>query len=262
LDVSPYNPKQSLELEMVPGIYYTAIIVPSQDPQTPNGSTLKLFSWQGSTKSWKEVYSEALSYMSSPEMKKNRIIPDRDSLVLYTIQGSGSFVSLRVLAYWDNNYKVIVSPSEPHGHSRVLVEADRVIIESFSGYQTIYSWDGTKVVISNAQKSAPVATTSDVFFRYNTLDDGKIELPSETISLKVGDVVHIVQGQSLAKYSGVRLLSSSDEMQKILEYQQGSKSDHQVYKAIGTGTAVVKIIGNGGYDWKHARKVTIEVAQP
>jgi hypothetical protein len=47
----------------------------------------------------------------------------------------------------------------------------------------------------------------------------------------------------------------------MLQYQKGSLSDHQVYKAIAPGSTVVTIIGNGGYDWEHARKVTVEVVQ-
>lgn len=260
MDVTPFNPKASLSLELSPGSYYTALIVPSTDSQkVGNRLVLRLYAWQESQKTWKEVYSEPISNMGYPQIKASRIIPDRDSLVMYSQEGSGSFVYLRVLAFINNSYKAIISPNQPQGHSKVVLEGDKIIVETSSGNQTVYMWNGVEVVISKRQREVPPTSASEVHFIYNIMHDGHIEVPSEKITVNEGDTLRIVQGHALAELSGVRLFWNSQEFNKILQYQEGSVAQHQVYKAIGPGSAVLTIVANGGYDWKNARKVTVEV---
>lgn len=259
MNISGYHAQRFLELELAPGVFYTAIVCSSADSQVTDRLVLRLFAWQEKMAKWKEVYSESLDASSLPELKVSRIIPDRDSLVIYSIEGSGSFVYLRVLSYYDNQYQTIIKP-EPQGRSRVLIENEKVIIESASGRQTIYTWNGSTIVVSQAQRAPVPTATADISFQYHTLADGKIELPSDKIIVNVGDVLHIVQGQSDAQLKGVRLLWNRPT-DNLLEFQEGSLEQHEVYKAVGPGLVILTIIGNGGYDWGHARAVEVKVVQ-
>jgi hypothetical protein len=251
MDVSSYNPKQVLELEMAPGVYYTALIVPPQDPKSP--SILELYSWQNNDKVWKEVYSDTLAMtMTYPHLEKTRMIPDRDSLVIYSsVYGNTSMVTLRVLSYWNNYYKVIIAHDSMY--SKLIVNDDSVIIETYKGSQTIFSWDGAKVVEATAQQPAPAVSPGDVCFRFNTTADGRIELASDKVTISVGDVLHIIH-ENPTKPS-MRVLGPENE--KVLQFQKESLADHQVFKGIAPGTTVLKIIPFNG----PSRDVTVEVKE-
>ena len=85
------KPKKTLLLEMSPGNNYQAELVRMPDS---NKSVLKLY-WLDKTQSWEVVYLDVIG-MGMPRLEKTRMIPDRDSLVVYSIDGSGSFVTLKV----------------------------------------------------------------------------------------------------------------------------------------------------------------------
>jgi len=187
------------------------------------------------------------------------MIPDRDSLVVYSREGSGSFVTLKVLSYIDNTFKYIVE-TEPAGysHSNVKVGSNFVVIEGWSGNQTLFYWENGLAKTYLAHKKSAVVNSSDIVFKYNILSNGEIELASNKITIKIGDVLHIVVGNNQAELGGVRILGSQADSE-ILQYQQSSITTHMVLKAINAGTTTMTIIPNGGYDWEHARKITINV---
>ena len=247
------KPKTTLLLEMSPGNHYRAELTHMPDTYK---SVLKLY-WQDTSQSWKEVYEDVIA-MGMPRLEKTRMIPDRDSLVVYSVEGSGSFVTLKVLSYINNQFKYIVAP-ETIGQSNVKVGSNFVVIEGYSGNQTLFYWENGLTKSYQTRKKEAEVNFSDVVFKYNILSSGEIELPSNEITMKIGDVLHIVVGNNKASLAGIRMLSDQASGE-ILQTQQGSITTHLVLKAINTGTAIMTIIPNGGYDWEHARKITINIA--
>lgn len=175
-------------------------------------------------------------------------------LLIYIHNGSGHFLSYRVLAYVHNQvHPILAGDSIPQGNVRV--EGNRLIVSS-GHLDSIYTWLKEKGFLrfDCEQELVPEMDANTIRLQYAISDDEKIELymngegyPSmKTIELQIGQKLQL---QRIHRGPYERILGWGQCLQSISRHE---------YVAQAVGDASFQIIPRG-YDWEHAVKFHVKV---
>lgn len=175
-------------------------------------------------------------------------------LVIYIVDGSGRFLSYRVLAYVHNRvHTLLMRDSIPQGNIRV--EDDRLIVSS-GHLDSIYTWSEEKgfLCVDCAQELVPEIDACTLRLQYEITDDEKVRFymngegyPSmKPIELQVGQKLQL---QRIHRGPYERILGYGNCLQLI------SRHEHL---AQAVGDASIQIIPKA-YDWKYAVKIYVKV---
>lgn len=132
----------------------------------------------------------------------------------------------------------------------ITLEKDRLLTNS-QGVVMAYKWNGSK--FESSQVFTKIETQKDdVILSYSQTEEGVLKVSSNNIKVKVGQRFIMKREDKLNQEE--RIMQSGSDFNEMFVKQDGD-----IYKAVKPGTAEMKIVPNGGYDWPNTQTIKITV---
>lgn len=201
-----------------------------------------IMSYNEDTHDWYPLYVTEKMY-SPLTVSTGRVLPQEEKQVLFREwEGSGSFLHYEVLAWNDGKAHPILMRSQiPQGNARFY---DGKVLESEYSMDTLYTWNGKKMVKEELPHQLPVKTNHRIEFSIN--DSYDVSLSATSVTMKVGDTLQL------------RRMNRGVEERVLVSGDYFTFSQRGVMKAKTPGKTDITIIPDG-YSWNYAVHIAVTI---
>lgn len=214
------------------------IIIGNYIPNNMSYSTSRIvsvISFNKKSNKWDKIYYESNPYWYPKVNVVNLLNSKSQQFIISDIQGSGGFLTYKVIGYVDNNFKTLLERKDIF-QGNYTITPNNEIIESMGHQDTLIKWHKNMFSIKKLDQEivSPIGK-NDIRLKYTIDDNHHINIPTTNIHLKVGQKLQLQR-----IHTGVpeRILYSNN---KTLLF----KKDY--VQAIKPGNTYITIIP-GGYD--------------
>lgn len=214
------------------------IIIGNYIPNNMSYSTSRIvsvISFNKKSNKWDKIYYESNPYWYPKVNVVNLLNSKSQQFIISDIQGSGSFLTYKVIGYVDNNFKTLLERKDIF-QGNYTITPNNEIIESMGHQDTLIKWHKNMFSIKKLDQEivSPIGK-NDIRLKYTIDDNHHINIPTTNIHLKVGQKLQL---QRINTGVPERILYSNN---KTLLF----KKDY--VQAIKPGNTYITIIP-GGYD--------------
>jgi hypothetical protein len=189
------------------------------------------------------IYHTSLTTSSIYLLKGDLTKDGQDEAILYTVEGSGAFLSYKVVSWIQN--KPVTLWSKDHIFQGTLRFDKNRLYERTGHQETIYEMKGEKISVSEPEKETKLSSTKTI--EYSIDDKENVKVSDMAVKLNVGETLQLRRMNRGIKEK--ILLSSKNDNIVIKD---------TLYTAKKRGTATITIVP-GGYTWSKAVKITVIV---
>lgn len=214
------------------------IIIGNYIPNNMSYSTSRIvsvISFNKKSNKWDKIYYESNPYWYPKVNVVNLLNSKSQQFIISDIQGSGGFLTYKVIGYVDNNFKTLLERKDIF-QGNYTITPNNEIIESMGHQDTLIKWHKNMFSIKKLDQEIvfPIGK-NDIRLKYTIDDNHHINIPTTNIHLKVGQKLQL---QRINTGVPERILYSNN---KTLLF----KKDY--VQAIKPGNTYITIIP-GGYD--------------
>lgn len=214
------------------------IIIGNYIPNNMSYSTSRIvsvISFNKKSNKWDKIYYESNPYWYPKVNVVNLLNSKSQQFIISDIQGSGGFLTYKVIGYVDNNFKTLLERKDIF-QGNYTITPNNEIIESMGHQDTLIKWHKNMFSIKKLDQEivSPIGK-NDIRLKYTIDDNHHINIPTTNIHLKVGQKLQL---QRINTGVPERILYSNN---KTLLF----KKDY--VQAIKPGNTYITIIP-GGYD--------------
>ena len=214
------------------------IIIGNYIPNNMSYSTSRIvsvISFNKKSNKWDKIYYESNPYWYPKVNVVNLLNSKSQQFIISDIQGSGGFLTYKVIGYVDNNFKTLLERKDIF-QGNYTITPNNEIIESMGHQDTLIKWHKNMFSIKKLDQEivSPIGK-NDIRLKYTIDDNHHINIPTTNIHLKVGQKLQL---QRINTGVPERILYSNN---KTLLF----KKDY--VKAIKPGNTYITIIPSG-YD--------------
>lgn len=214
------------------------IIIGNYIPNNMSYSTSRIvsvISFNKKSNKWDKIYYESNPYWYPKVNVVNLLNSKSQQFIISDIQGSGVFLTYKVIGYVDNNFKTLLERKDIF-QGNYTITPNNEIIESMGHQDTLIKWHKNMFSIKKLDQEivSPIGK-NDIRLKYTIDDNHHINIPTTNIHLKVGQKLQL---QRINTGVPERILYSNN---KTLLF----KKDY--VQAIKPGNTYITIIP-GGYD--------------
>lgn len=214
------------------------IIIGNYIPNNMSYSTSRIvsvISFNKKSNKWDKIYYESNPYWYPKVNVVNLLNSKSQQFIISDIQGSGGFLTYKVIGYVDNNFKTLLERKDIF-QGNYTITPNNEIIESMGHQDTLIKWHKNMFSIKKLDQEivSPIGK-NDIRLKYTIDDNHHINIPTTNIHLKVGQKLQL---QRINTGVPGRILYSNN---KTLLF----KKDY--VQAIKPGNTYITIIP-GGYD--------------
>lgn len=214
------------------------IIIGNYIPNNMSYSTSRIvsvISFNKKSNKWDKIYYESNPYWYPKVNVVNLLNSKSQQFIISDIQGSGGFLTYKVIGYVDNNFKTLLERKDIF-QGNYTITPNNEIIESMGHQDTLIKWHKNMFSIKKLDQEivSPIGK-NDIRLKYTIDDNHHINIPTTNINLKVGQKLQL---QRINTGVTERILYSNN---KTLLF----KKDY--VQAIKPGNTYITIIP-GGYD--------------
>jgi hypothetical protein len=214
------------------------IIIGNYIPNNMSYSTSRIvsvISFNKKSNKWDKIYYESNPYWYPKVNVVNLLNSKSQQFIISDIQGSGGFLTYKVIGYVDNNFKTLLERKDIF-QGNYTITPNNEIIESMGHQDTLIKWHKNMFSIKKLDQEivSPIGK-NDIRLKYTIDDNHHINIPTTNIHLKVGQKLQL---QRINTGVTERILYSNN---KTLLF----KKDY--VQAIKPGNTYITIIP-GGYD--------------
>lgn len=214
------------------------IIIGNYIPNNMSYSTSRIvsvISFNKKSNKWDKIYYESNPYWYPKVNVVNLLNSKSQQFIISDIQGSGGFLTYKVIGYVDNNFKTLLERKNIF-QGNYTITPNNEIIESMGHQDTLIKWHKNMFSIKKLDQEivSPIGK-NDIRLKYTIDDNHHINIPTTNIHLKVGQKLQL---QRINTGVPERILYSNN---KTLLF----KKDY--VQAIKPGNTYITIIP-GGYD--------------
>lgn len=214
------------------------IIIGNYIPNNMSYSTSRIvsvISFNKKSNKWDKIYYESNPYWYPKVNVVNLLNSKSQQFIISDIQGSGGFLTYKVIGYVDNNFKTLLERKDIF-QGKYTITPNNEIIESMGHQDTLIKWHKNMFSIKKLDQEivSPIGK-NDIRLKYTIDDNHHINIPTTNIHLKVGQKLQL---QRINTGVPERILYSNN---KTLLF----KKDY--VQAIKPGNTYITIIP-GGYD--------------
>lgn len=216
----------------------TYIIIGNYIPNNMSYSTSRIvsvISFNKKSNKWDKIYYESNPYWYPKVNVVNLLNSKSQQFIISDIQGSGGFLTYKVIGYVDNNFKTLLERKDIF-QGNYTITPNNEIIESMGHQDTLIKWHKNMFSIKKLDQEivSPIGK-NDIRLKYTIDDNHHINIPTTNIHLKVSQKLQL---QRINTGVPERILYSNN---KTLLF----KKDY--VQAIKPGNTYITIIP-GGYD--------------
>lgn len=214
------------------------IIIGNYIPNNMSYSTSRIvsvISFNKKSNKWDKIYYESNPYWYPKVNVVNLLNSKSQQFIISDIQGSGVFLTYKVIGYVDNNFKTLLERKDIF-QGNYTITPNNEIIESMGHQDTLIKWHKNMFSIKKLDQEivSPIGK-NDIRLKYTIDDNHHINIPTTNIHLKVGQKLQL---QRINTGVPERILYSNN---KTLLF----KKDY--VQAIKPGNTYITIIPDG-YD--------------
>ena len=214
------------------------IIIGNYIPNNMSYSTSRIvsvISFNKKSNKWDKIYYESNPYWYPKVNVVNLLNSKSQQFIISDIQGSGGFLTYKVIGYVDNNFKTLLERKDIF-QGNYTITPNNEIIESMGHQDPLIKWHKNMFSIKKLDQEivSPIGK-NDIRLKYTIDDNHHINIPTTNIHLKVGQKLQL---QRINTGVTERILYSNN---KTLLF----KKDY--VQAIKPGNTYITIIP-GGYD--------------
>ena len=214
------------------------IIIGNYIPNNMSYSTSRIvsvISFNKKSNKWDKIYYESNPYWYPKVNVVNLLNSKSQQFIISDIQGSGGFLTYKVIGYVDNNFKTLLERKDIF-QGNYTITPNNEIIESMGHQDTLIKWHKNMFSIKKLDQEivSPIGK-NDIRLKYTIDDNHHINIPTTNIHLKVGQKLQL---QRINTGVPERILYSNN---KTLLF----KKDY--VQAIKPGNTYITIIPSG-YD--------------
>lgn len=214
------------------------IIIGNYIPNNMSYSTsriVSIISFNKKSNKWDKIYYESNPYWYPKVNVVNLLNSKSQQFIISDIQGSGGFLTYKVIGYVDNNFKTLLERKDIF-QGNYTITPNNEIIESMGHQDTLIKWHKNMFSIKKLDQEivSPIGK-NDIRLKYTIDDNHHINIPTTNIHLKVGQKLQL---QRINTGVPERILYSNN---KTLLF----KKDY--VQAIKPGNTYITIIPDG-YD--------------
>ena len=214
------------------------IIIGNYIPNNMSYSTSRIvsvISFNKKSNKWDKIYYESNPYWYPKVNVVNLLNSKSQQFIISDIQGSGGFLTYKVIGYVDNNFKTLLERKDIF-QGNYTITPNNEIIESMGHQDTLIKWHKNMFSIKKLDQEivSPIGK-NDIRLKYTIDDNHHINITTTNIHLKVGQKLQL---QRINTGVPERILYSNN---KTLLF----KKDY--VQAIKPGNTYITIIP-GGYD--------------
>lgn len=214
------------------------IIIGNYIPNNMSYSTSRIvsvISFNKKSNKWDKIYYESNPYWYPKVNVVNLLNSKSQQFIISDIQGSGGFLTYKVIGYVDNNFKTLLERKDIF-QGNYTITPNNEIIESMGHQDTLIKWHKNMFSIKKLDQEivSPIGK-NDIRLKYTIDDNHHINIPTTNIHLKVGQKLQL---QRINTGVTERILYSNN---KTLLF----KKDY--VQAIKPGNTYITIIPDG-YD--------------
>lgn len=214
------------------------IIIGNYIPNNMSYSTSRIvsvISFNKKSNKWDKIYYESNPYWYPKVNVVNLLNSKSQQFIISDIQGSGGFLTYKVIGYVDNNFKTLLERKDIF-QGNYTITPNNEIIESMGHQDTLIKWHKNMFSIKKLDQEivSPIGK-NDIRLKYTIDDNHHINIPTTNIHLKVGQKLQL---QRINTGVPERILYSNN---KTLLF----KKDY--VQAIKPGNTYITIIPDG-YD--------------
>lgn len=214
------------------------IIIGNYIPNNMSYSTSRIvsvISFNKKSNKWDKIYYESNPYWYPKVNVVNLLNSKSQQFIISDIQGSGGFLTYKVIGYVDNNFKTLLERKDIF-QGNYTITPNNEIIESMGHQDTLIKWHKNMFSIKKLDQEivSPIGK-NDIRLKYTIDDNHHINISTTNIHLKVGQKLQL---QRINTGVTERILYSNN---KTLLF----KKDY--VQAIKPGNTYITIIPDG-YD--------------
>lgn len=226
------------------------IIIGNYIPNNMSYSTSRIvsvISFNKKSNKWDKIYYESNPYWYPKVNVVNLLNSKSQQFIISDIQGSGGFLTYKVIGYVDNNFKTLLERKNIF-QGNYTITPNNEIIESMGHQDTLIKWHKNMFSIKKLDQEivSPIGK-NDIRLKYTIDDNHHINIPTTNIHLKVGQKLQL---QRINTGVPERILYSNN---KTLLF----KKDY--VQAIKPGNTYITIIPDG-YDGNNQVIININIS--
>lgn len=226
------------------------IIIGNYIPNNMSYSTSRIvsvISFNKKSNKWDKIYYESNPYWYPKVNVVNLLNSKSQQFIISDIQGSGGFLTYKVIGYVDNNFKTLLERKDIF-QGNYTITPNNEIIESMGHQDTLIKWHKNMFSIKKLDQEivSPIGK-NDIRLKYTIDDNHHINIPTTNIHLKVGQKLQL---QRINTGVPERILYSNN---KTLLF----KKDY--VQAIKPGNTYITIIP-GGYDGDNQVIINVNIS--
>lgn len=226
------------------------IIIGNYIPNNMSYSTSRIvsvISFNKKSNKWDKIYYESNPYWYPKVNVVNLLNSKSQQFIISDIQGSGGFLTYKVIGYVDNNFKTLLERKDIF-QGNYTITPNNEIIESMGHQDTLIKWHKNMFSIKKLDQEivSPIGK-NDIRLKYTIDDNHHINIPTTNIHLKVGQKLQL---QRINTGVPERILYSNN---KTLLF----KKDY--VQAIKPGNTYITIIPDG-YDGNNQVIINVNIS--
>ena len=226
------------------------IIIGNYIPNNMSYSTSRIvsvISFNKKSNKWDKIYYESNPYWYPKVNVVNLLNSKSQQFIISDIQGSGGFLTYKVIGYVDNNFKTLLERKNIF-QGNYTITPNNEIIESMGHQDTLIKWHKNMFSIKKLDQEivSPIGK-NDIRLKYTIDDNHHINIPTTNIHLKVGQKLQL---QRINTGVPERILYSNN---KTLLF----KKDY--VQAIKPGNTYITIIPDG-YDGNNQVIINVNIS--
>lgn len=226
------------------------IIIGNYIPNNMSYSTSRIvsvISFNKKSNKWDKIYYESNPYWYPKVNVVNLLNSKSQQFIISDIQGSGGFLTYKVIGYVDNNFKTLLERKNIF-QGNYTITPNNEIIESMGHQDTLIKWHKNMFSIKKLDQEivSPIGK-NDIRLKYTIDDNHHINISTTNIHLKVGQKLQL---QRINTGVPERILYSNN---KTLLF----KKDY--VQAIKPGNTYITIIPDG-YDGNNQVIINVNIS--
>lgn len=170
------------------------IIIGNYIPNNMSYSTSRIvsvISFNKKSNKWDKIYYESNPYWYPKVNVVNLLNSKSQQFIISDIQGSGGFLTYKVIGYVDNNFKTLLERKDIF-QGNYTITPNNEIIESMGHQDTLIKWHKNMFSIKKLDQEivSPIGK-NDIRLKYTIDDNHHINIPTTNIHLKVGQKLQL-----------------------------------------------------------------------
>lgn len=204
---------------------------------------VSVISYNKKTNQWVQVYKEVNPYWNPKVEVCNLLNNNLDQIIISDVQGSGAFLSYKILARVNNQNQIILNRKSIFQGS---YRADgREIIEKTGHQSMIIQWNGKffNEHKTNEEVVQPISA-KDIQIQYTISYNHQVSISQSQITLHVGQKLQL------------RRMNTGGVERVLYQANKAIDFGRDYIVGIAPGNATITIVPDG-YDWENAVKIHV-----